>query len=125
MVTAADGQEGIERLSESKIDCIVSDIYMPNVDGLKFHSHVRALPAYAAIPFLFVSGFSDQGTLASISKTRSDGFFQKSQQLTLLKEWVQYLTTPEGKRPATPPSEQSSTRQYQRTRDLSQQHKRR
>jgi CheY-like chemotaxis protein len=125
VITASDGLEGLQRLSETTIDCIVSDIYMPNMDGLKFHNQVREASAYSTIPFLFVSGYSDQGTLTAISKTKSDGFFQKTQPLSLLKEWVQYLTTPEGKRVSAPPTEKQSATQYQRTRDLSQQHKRR
>ena len=122
--TAADGLEALKQLSETQIDFIISDIYMPLMDGLKLHAKVREISDYKTIPFLFISGYSDQNTLAALPKTKNDGFIQKTQPLTLLMQWIHYLMTPEEKRPSTPPIEKPIPTQYERTRDPSY-HKRR
>ena len=116
--SAADGVEGLQRLSDTMVDIIVSDIYMPTMDGLKFHAQVRSMPEFAATPFLFISGHADQATLAALTKSKNDGFFQKTQSLKLLKDWVRYLTTPIATRPSRPPEENTLSSEYARTRDM-------
>ena len=117
--TAGDGVEALKQLEEVKIDFIISDIYMPNMDGLKLHARVRELTDYKRTPYLFVSGYGDQFTLGALPMTRNDGFIQKTKPLTLLKRWIQYLMIPEDKRPSTPPIEKPLPTQYERTRDMS------
>ncbi|MEA2883521.1 MAG: hypothetical protein QOH32_2777 [Bradyrhizobium sp.] len=39
--TATDGQAGLERLGEKSFDALVTDIWMPNVDGLNVIKRVR------------------------------------------------------------------------------------
>ncbi len=121
---AANGQEALKLISETNIDVIISDIYMPIMDGLKFHTATRAIPRYAITPFIFVSGYSDANTLNAIPRTKHDGFLQKTQSLSLLKDWIQYLLTPEEKRASVPPFEKPKVQQYERMRDGSY-HKRR
>lgn len=41
VLEAADGEEGFKQATENKIDLIISDLNMPNVDGLTMCSHIR------------------------------------------------------------------------------------
>src|SRR5512140_3521813 len=95
---AENGEEGITKLHENDIDMIVSDIYMPVMDGIRFHRAVRALPKYEKLPFLFVSAFDDQHTLDAVQDPRYDGFLRKARPTEELVEWIRYLTSPEGTR---------------------------
>ena len=36
-------------------DCIISDIYMPEMDGFKFYENLTADPKYKRLPFFFIS----------------------------------------------------------------------
>ena len=115
--SAADGLQGLKRLSEARMDLIISDIYMPVMDGFKLHAKVRELPDYKTTPFIFVSGFKDQNTMSAISKTANDAFVEKTNPLSFLKEWVYYLITPIERRPSLPPIEKPSQTYDRRMRD--------
>jgi CheY-like chemotaxis protein len=101
--TAKHGHEALQKLSEVQIDLIISDVYMPIMDGIKLHKAVRSKPRYKQIPFIFVSAFDDQYSLAAIKNPRIDVFVQKMKPISLLKEWICYMTTPQSKRPNISP----------------------
>ncbi|HMD13164.1 MAG TPA: response regulator [Bacteroidota bacterium] len=101
---AENGSSAIDLLHDESIDIIVSDIYMPVMDGLKFHKTVRSIKKFEQVPFLFVSAFDDDYTLGAVQNFRLDGFVRKGKSISFLKEWIRYLTTPESKRSLTPPS---------------------
>ncbi|MBN2436396.1 MAG: response regulator [Spirochaetes bacterium] len=52
-VSASNGREGLQKLDNNKIDLIISDILMPEMDGFKFCTHVKADKNKAGIPFVF------------------------------------------------------------------------
>jgi CheY-like chemotaxis protein len=51
---ANNGEEGLEILRSQKIDCVVSDVKMPVMDGLKFIEKARQLGMN--MPFIFYTG---------------------------------------------------------------------
>jgi CheY-like chemotaxis protein len=53
--TAANGQVGLERLAQRQPDLIISDVAMPQMDGCQFLEQVRCNPAWAHIPFIFLT----------------------------------------------------------------------
>lgn len=54
VVTVSNGPEGLDRMDEHAIDCIVSDFDMPEMDGLEFLHAVRE--ADPKIPFILYTG---------------------------------------------------------------------
>ncbi len=98
VVAAENGEEGLKMLQEADIDIVVSDIYMPVMDGIRFHRAVRALPRFEKLPFLFVSAFDDQHTLEAVQNPRYEGFLRKARPTEEMVEWIRYLTAPEGAR---------------------------
>src|SRR5689334_11024000 len=103
---AAHGEDGLDILHDEKIDIVISDVYMPVMDGIKFHKNVRAMPAHTSTPFLFVSAYDDDYTKAAITNARTEGFVRKGKPVAFLKEWIRYLTTPADRRSIVPPSEE-------------------
>ena len=55
VVEANDGIDALKKLSQSKIDVILTDINIPIMDGLKLVSMVRNDPAYKAIPIIIIT----------------------------------------------------------------------
>ena len=51
---ANNGEEGLEILRTQRIDCVVSDVKMPVMDGLKFIEMARKLGLN--MPFIFYTG---------------------------------------------------------------------
>ncbi len=57
--TAADGAEGLELFKkEPSIDLVISDIYMPKMDGLMMMREIKKLDAHT--PFLLLTAYSNQ-----------------------------------------------------------------
>ncbi|NUM46282.1 MAG: response regulator [Anaerolineales bacterium] len=52
---AENGLDGLEILKKVRPDLILSDINMPAMDGITFYKTMRAIPALAAIPFIFLT----------------------------------------------------------------------
>jgi two-component system chemotaxis response regulator CheY len=52
---AIDGVEGLNKAKETEYDLIISDVNMPNMDGLTMISEVRKLPNYARKPILVLT----------------------------------------------------------------------
>jgi len=52
---AIDGVRGLEMLGQGLPDLIVSDVMMPNMDGLEFLGHLRADPLLRTIPVILLT----------------------------------------------------------------------
>ncbi len=59
IVEAADGIEGLNALGSNPIDLILSDINMPNMDGLEFVKQARANGCKAPIMMITTEGGED------------------------------------------------------------------
>ncbi len=55
VMTAGNGQEGLDQMVLTSPDLILSDIAMPVMDGYSFFKEVRARPEWVTIPFLFLT----------------------------------------------------------------------
>lgn len=59
ILTARDGLEACEVLTNTDIDLIISDIKMPRLDGIKLHAFAREMDRYKQTKFIFLSGYPD------------------------------------------------------------------
>jgi len=55
VVEAKDGAEGLAKAKESSYDLILTDLNMPNMDGLTMIQNIRQLPAYAETPIVMLT----------------------------------------------------------------------
>jgi CheY-like chemotaxis protein len=55
VVTADDGQQAMERLSQGRIGLILLDLGMPHMDGFEFLTRLRAVPGYASTPVIVIT----------------------------------------------------------------------
>ena len=55
ILMAGNGKEALRVLRDRKVDCIISDWDMPEMNGEEFLYHVRNSPGLADIPFIMVS----------------------------------------------------------------------
>lgn len=119
VICAESGVDALEKLASETIDLIISDVYMPVMDGLKFHSTVRTMPGKQDLPFLFISAFDDQYTRDAVKNPKVEGFLKKGFTADTLKAWVSYLSTPMEKRVHLPhPGERMSPLSRPRARDM-------
>ncbi len=60
LIFASDGMEGIKELSKQKVDLIISDWNMPNLDGLEFLKWVRGNEKFTDTPFVMATAQGDK-----------------------------------------------------------------
>jgi CheY-like chemotaxis protein len=61
LLEASSGAQGIEMALRSPPDLVLCDLLMPGVDGFGVLARLRAEPATAGIPFVFLTSSTDQG----------------------------------------------------------------
>lgn len=61
-LTAADGAEALELLRRSSVDLVLTDLMMPNLDGLELTRRVRQDPNRPPVPVLLFSCNDDPAT---------------------------------------------------------------
>ena len=84
VVLASDGKQGREILEGEQVDLIISDICMPTLDGVWFHSYVREFSTAPDVPFIFVSGIDSERTREGILDPDIDFFVGKSEPVSEL-----------------------------------------
>lgn len=76
-IVAQDGKQAREILEEQSVDAIISDVFMPTLDGLRFHSYVREFLGQRDIPFIFMSGYDDSYSRETLKDSSVDFFLSK------------------------------------------------
>ncbi len=59
VIEAVDGKDALAKLSKT-VDLIISDLNMPNLDGIGLIRSIRANPAYKGIPILMLTTESQE-----------------------------------------------------------------
>jgi two-component system chemotaxis response regulator CheY len=57
---AADGREGLDKVSLESPDLIITDISMPRLDGLSLIQLLRTMPLFRNVPILAITSFGTE-----------------------------------------------------------------
>lgn len=76
-VEAANGREGIERLSSGPVDLIITDWNMPEMTGLDFIRAVRANDRTKRIPALMITTNAAQDDITQAMEAGVDNYLVK------------------------------------------------
>jgi two-component system chemotaxis response regulator CheY len=52
---AVDGKEGLEKAGRQKFDLVITDLNMPQIDGIQMIAAIRKLPGYGFTPILMLT----------------------------------------------------------------------
>src|SRR4028119_685168 len=74
---ASDGAEALLRLNEAIPDLIVSDVMMPNIDGLELVQRVRADPALRAVPIVLLTAKGESEDIVTGLELGADDYLPK------------------------------------------------
>jgi two-component system chemotaxis response regulator CheY len=74
---AGDGIEGLAKAAETRFDLIVTDLNMPNMDGLTMIRELRKQPEQAGVPILFLTTESDGDVKAQAKAAGATGWLVK------------------------------------------------
>lgn len=88
VMTAADGVEALQLVSVMRPDLVLSDIDMPNLDGLGLLTALRADPALAALPVIFLTMYEDMDTFRRTRALGVNDYVNKPINGTVLLETI-------------------------------------
>ena len=91
VLQAADGLEALSTLEKSKIDLVISDILMPNLNGYALVARLRA--KWPKMPVILTTGFLSQESAKSIMNGSVD-FIPKPINAQTLLDMIQRRTPP-------------------------------
>jgi two-component system chemotaxis response regulator CheY len=74
---AGDGVEGLAKATAETFDMIVTDLNMPNMDGLTMIRELRTQPAQAGVPIIFLTTESDAEMKAQAKAAGATGWLVK------------------------------------------------
>ena len=83
-VPASGGVEALRHLGEERFDLMITDIKMPDIDGLQLFKKVRR--HYADMPVLFITGMA---TAEIVDSTSADGFLAKPFRISHIEELIE------------------------------------
>lgn len=55
VIEACDGQDALDKLSGQRVHLMISDVNMPNMDGLTFLKEVKTRPEYKFTPVIMLT----------------------------------------------------------------------
>lgn len=89
--TAENGKEGIIVLENEDVDLIVSDIMMPEMDGIEFCKYVKGHLEISHIPVILLTAKNKEEDRAEAYEIGADAFISKPFNLTILHARIRNL----------------------------------
>ena len=83
---AGDGVEALDTLRKEKVGLVLSDINMPNMDGLEFLKNVRAEKAWEKLPVVMVSTEGSHAKVLDAVERGASGYVRKPFTAEQIKE---------------------------------------
>ena len=77
VLEAEDGQKALEVLDGSQADLVITDLNMPNMDGLTLIKSLRQKPQYSGTPILMLTTESDTEKKADGKAAGATGWIVK------------------------------------------------
>ncbi|HVP47006.1 MAG TPA: response regulator [Bryobacteraceae bacterium] len=77
VLEAGDGREALDAMAQAKVDLILSDINMPNMDGLQFLGELKSNDQWKGIPVLMISTEGSQAKVMEAVQLGARGFVRK------------------------------------------------
>jgi DNA-binding response OmpR family regulator len=94
VVTASDGLEGIEKVETDCPDIIISDISMPNLDGIDMVRTLRKSPKYQAIPVILLTALDSENLILGVNAGANEAMRKPINPDTLVKNIKDWLNKP-------------------------------
>jgi two-component system chemotaxis response regulator CheY len=77
VIEAGDGAEALTALATQTVGLILSDINMPNMNGLELLSHLKATEAWKTVPVVMVSTEGSQAKVLEAVQLGAAGYVRK------------------------------------------------
>jgi len=86
VIEASDGREAMDAMKAQPVGLILSDINMPNMDGLQFLGELRSHDQWKHVPVLMISTEGSQTKVMEAVQLGAQGFVRKPFTADQIKE---------------------------------------
>lgn len=94
VVEACDGKDALAKLGGRKFNLIVSDVNMPNMDGITFVSQLKQMPLYKFTPVIMLTTEADETKKAAGKAAGARAWVLKPFQPPVLLDAIAKLVLP-------------------------------
>jgi len=77
VIKATDGVDAFEKCNLNNIDLLLTDLHMPNMNGLELIRKVRLIEKYRHLPILFLTTETQQTLLLEAKRSGATGWITK------------------------------------------------
>lgn len=88
VITASNGQEGLEKATMEKPDLILLDINMPIMDGHEMLERLRSRPDLKSTPVIMLTAYSDRADVSKAAELGISNYVTKPFDFTDLTEKI-------------------------------------
>jgi two-component system chemotaxis response regulator CheY len=92
VVEAVDGKDGLAKAGHGKFDLIITDLNMPQMDGIQLIAAVRKMSGYSFVPILMLTTESQAEKKDAGKKAGATGWivkpFNEEQLITVIQKLV-------------------------------------
>ena len=77
VLVAIDGHDALKFLDGSELDLVITDLHMPNMNGIDLIKSIRANSTYARVPILFLTTESQAAKKMEAKEAGATGWIVK------------------------------------------------
>ena len=77
VITANDGREALQLIQTNKVDIVVSDVMMPEMDGYELTDHIKHNEIYSHLPVILLTAKTTEDDQQKALLTGADGYITK------------------------------------------------
>jgi two-component system chemotaxis response regulator CheY len=86
ILEAGDGAEALKTLNDRHVNLILSDINMPNMDGLQFLAQLKQAEKWKSVPVVMITTEGGQGKVIEAVQLGAAGYVRKPFTAEQIKE---------------------------------------
>jgi two-component system chemotaxis response regulator CheY len=94
VIEGRDGEDALTKLNGQRVNLIISDVNMPNMDGISFVTAVKQMQAYKFTPIIMLTTETEEGKKAQGKAAGAKAWVVKPFKPDVLLNAVQKLIMP-------------------------------
>ena len=94
ILEGSDGKDALSKLTGQKVHLIISDVNMPNMDGIRFVTEVKKMPNYKFTPVMMLTTESEEDKKREGQAAGAKAWMVKPFKPDMLLNAVQKLVLP-------------------------------
>jgi two-component system chemotaxis response regulator CheY len=88
------GRAALQVMGKSPVHMVISDLHMPDVDGMKLLKTIRAHPTTRRVPFILVTAATQLANIKDAKKEGANNYVLKPFDAATLKQKIEQVVGP-------------------------------